>query len=956
MKCSKCHTDNPSDSKYCKKCAAPLFTSEDTHVSETRTFQAPIKDVNVGEIIADKYKLLEELGRGGMGAVYKAEQIKPLKRSVALKIIKLGMDTSQVVARFESERQALAVMDHPNIAKVFDAGATGTGRPYFVMELVRGVSLTEYCDKYKLTTRERLELFTSVCQAVQHAHQKGVIHRDLKPSNILVTVQKNEPVPKIIDFGIAKATELRLTERTLFTEQGQLMGTPEYMSPEQAEMSGLDVDTRTDIYSLGVMLYELLAGVLPFDPKTLRSAGFSEIQRIIRETEPPKASTRLSGLGDKQTTIAEHRKTDPGSLQRQLKGDLDWITMKALAKDRIHRYASASELATDIERYLRNEPIMAGPPSPVYRLKKYIRRHKVGVAAAAVVILAILIGVAGTTVGLLRAIRAEKKAVEEANTAQQVSDFLVRLFEVSNPGEARGNTITAREILSKGAGEIEQGLKDQPLTRASLMETIGTVYRKLGLYKDAEPLLKESLKIRENLLGSKDARVADSLYSLALLHDNQGKFKEAKELTQRSLEIWESELGPTHPKIAKGLHEQGLLHYKDGKFKEAETIFERALEIREKALGSNHPDVAESLFSLGVVNYIQSRFDESEYFYKRALEIRETVLGPDHPDVAQSLNSLAALYHWLRRYDEAESLYNRSLAIRKKTLGQIHPEVAGTLDNIGILYHYKGNLVEAEKYYKEALEIRKKSLGENHPDVGASYFGIASLYHGMGRYEEAAQAYEQAIKILEISLGEEHLELPPVMHNLALLYSEMGRNDEAEALHKRGLKIREKGWGPKHVGVTQSLRDLGYFYTTTGRYTEAEPLFRRALSLVEKEWGPDHIRVAEALRYLGQMFSLKGENKEAEQHLRRALDICKKESEPDSEVVAGVCYYLAYLYHHNLNRFEEAEELYKQALTLQEENLGSDSTEVKEIIKEYANLLRQMDRKEEAAKLEFRIK
>lgn len=956
MKCPECQTDNPSDSKYCKECAAPLFSSKDTHAPETQTFRAPIRDVNVGEVIAGKYKLLEELGRGGMGAVYKAEQVKPLKRSVALKIIKLGMDTSQVVARFESERQALAVMDHPSIAKVFDVGATETGRPYFVMELVRGVSLTEYCDKYKLTTRERLELFTSICQAVQHAHQKGVIHRDLKPSNILVTVQKNEAVPKIIDFGIAKATELRLTERTLFTEQGQLIGTPEYMSPEQAEMSGLDVDTRTDIYSLGVMLYELLAGVLPFDAKTLRSAGFSEIQRIIRETEPPKASTRLSGLGDKQTTIAEHRKTDPGSLQRQLRGDLDWITMRAMAKDRIQRYASASELATDIERYLKNEPIIAGPPSPVYRLKKYIRRHKVGVAAASVVILAILIGVAGTTVGLIRARRAEKKAVEEALTAQQVSDFLIRLFEVSDPGEARGNTITAREILSKGAAEIEQGLKDQPLTRANLMETIGTVYRKLGLYKDAEPLLKGSLEIRESILGSKDTRVADSLYSLALLLDNQGKLKEAKELTQRSLEIWESELGPAHPKIAKGLQEQGLLLYKDGKFVEAEAIFERALEIRENALGPNHPDVAESLYFLGVVTYIQSRFEEAEDFYKRSLEIRETVLGPDHPDVAQSLKSLAALYHWLRRYDEAEPLYNRSLEIRKKTLGQLHPEVAGILENIGILYHYKGDFAEAENYYKEVLEIRKKSLGENHPDVGASYFNIATLCHSMGRYEEAAKAYEQALEIMKVSLGEEHLELPPVMHNLARLYSEMGRNEEAEALHERGLEIREKGWGPEHVRVILSLNDLGYFYTTTGRYTEAEPLFRRALSLAEKEWGPDSIRIVEALRYIGYMFLLKGENKEAEQHLIRALDICKKEPEADPKELAGVCYYLAYLYHHNLNRFEEAEEFYKQALALQEENLGSDSIEVKEIIKEYASLLKQMGRKEEAEKLESRIK
>jgi len=358
VKCPKCHFDNPDAQKFCGECGTQL---KPVH-AETRTLRTPAKESTIGETVSEKYKLLEELGSGGMGVVYKAEQTKPIKRSVALKIIKLGMDTKQVVARFETERQALAVMDHPNIAKVFDGGATETGRPYFVMEFVRGIPITEYCDKHKLTTRERLELFIQVCQAVQHAHQKGVIHRDLKPSNILVVVQEDKLIPKIIDFGIAKATEHRLTERTLFTEQGQLIGTPEYMSPEQAEMSGLDVDTRTDIYSLGVILYELLVGVLPFDPKTLREAGFGEIQRIIRETDPPKVSTRLSGLGDTDTSIAEQRRTDVAVLHKQLKGDLDWITMKAMEKDRMRRYATASEFAADIEKHLKHEPVLARPP------------------------------------------------------------------------------------------------------------------------------------------------------------------------------------------------------------------------------------------------------------------------------------------------------------------------------------------------------------------------------------------------------------------------------------------------------------------------------------------------------------------------------------------------------------------------------------------------------------------
>ena len=333
------------------------------------------------------YKILEVLGEGGMGIVYLAEQTKPIRRRVALKLVKLGMDTNQVIARFETERQALALLDHPNVAKVFDAGATEQGRPFFVMEHVAGVPITEYCDIHRLSTPERLELFMQVCNAVQHAHQKGIIHRDLKPSNVLVAVHGEESIPKVIDFGVAKATEQHLTERTVFTEQGQLIGTPEYMSPEQAEMTALDIDTRTDIYSLGVMLYQLIAGVLPFEPEELRRAGFAEIQRVIREQEPPKPSTRLSSLGDESGTVARKRRTDRASLAKQLRGDLDWITMTAMEKDRTRRYASATDFAADLRRHLNHEPVVASPPSTTYRMKKFVRRNRGLVGAASLVFL-----------------------------------------------------------------------------------------------------------------------------------------------------------------------------------------------------------------------------------------------------------------------------------------------------------------------------------------------------------------------------------------------------------------------------------------------------------------------------------------------------------------------------------------------------------------------------------------
>src|SRR5579859_6341233 len=373
-----------------------------------------------------RYKLLQQIGEGGCGVVYMAEQVEPVRRRVALKVIKLGMDTRQVVARFEAERQALALMDHPNIAKVLDAGATDSGRPYFVMELVRGVKLTDYCDQHKLSTKQRLELFIPVCQAIQHAHQKGIIHRDIKPSNILVTLHDGVPVPKVIDFGIAKATQQELTEKTLYTQFQQFIGTPAYMSPEQAEMSGLDIDTRSDIYSLGVLLYELLTGSTPFDTKELLQSGLDEMRKTIREKEPVRPSTRFATLqGEALATTAQRRSAEPSKLLHQLKGDLDWIIMKCLEKDRTRRYETANGLAADLQRHMSDEPVVACPPSAGYRLRKFVRRNKAPVVAAGCVLLTLGVGIIGTTLGLIEAgrqrlvVEGQRNELAEHNRALQ---------------------------------------------------------------------------------------------------------------------------------------------------------------------------------------------------------------------------------------------------------------------------------------------------------------------------------------------------------------------------------------------------------------------------------------------------------------------------------------------------------------------------------------------------------
>jgi non-specific serine/threonine protein kinase/serine/threonine-protein kinase len=768
-------------------------------VTETRTLRPEIKDIAPGELIDGKYRLLEELGSGGMGVVYLAEQEEPVRRPVALKVIKLGMDTRQVVARFETERQALAVMDHPNIARVFDAGATETGRPYFVMELARGVPITEYCDRHKLPTQERLRLFIAVCQAVQHAHQKGVIHRDLKPSNILVVIQDDRPVPKIIDFGIAKATGHRLAERTLFTERGQLIGTPEYMSPEQAEMSGLDVDTRTDIYSLGVVLYELLAGALPFDARKLRSAAFGEIQRIIRETEPPKASTRLSTLKETQTEIAEKRGTDVGSLVKQLRGDLDWITMKAMAKDRTHRYSSASELAAEIERYLKQEPVSAGPPSAVYRIRKYMRRHKLGVAAAGVVVLALLIGIGGMTVGFLRAVRAEKKAVAEAATAKRVSDFLVELFTVSDPSEARGNTITAREILDKGAMQIDQGLADQPPVRARLTETIGTVYRSLGLYEQAEKMLGKALEIMRGLYGEDSLSVADALHNLGIVYDTQGKYKEAGDAFRQALDIRSRHLDAEDPEVGRSLNSLGINYWNQGKYDEAGPLLEKSLAIKEKALGPDNPGLASTLINLGVLKHSQRKFEEAEPFFKRALAISEKSLGPDHPDVGTILNDLGSLYEDQGRREEAGQVYRRSLTIWEKALGPEHPDVAIVLHNLANLYRNTGRFAEAEPLYLRSLAVWEKSLGPDHPYVGISLRERANLYRDQRKFADAEPLYIRSLQVFEKHPDGDRRNEAETLECYLEVLRVMNRTAEADRLAARLQTIREaeKGENPR---------------------------------------------------------------------------------------------------------------------------------------------------------------
>jgi eukaryotic-like serine/threonine-protein kinase len=735
------------------------------------------------------YRLLQQVGEGGMGVVWLAEQIRPVRRQVALKVIKLGMDTAQVVARFEAERQALAIMEHPAVARVFDAGVTPQGRPYFAMEYVRGEPITTYCQRHRLPTSERINLFLQVCDGVQHAHQKGIIHRDLKPSNVLVTMQDNHAVPKIIDFGLAKATTQHLTERTLFTELGVLIGTPEYMSPEQAEMTGLDIDTRTDVYALGVILYELLTGVLPFEGKSLREKGLDEIRRIIREVDPPRPSVRVTTLAA-PAPPAQSLRRDVARLASQLRGDLDCITMKALEKDRTRRYGSVPDLAADLRRHLDNLPVLASPPSTVYRLSRFMRRHRVGVAAAATLVV-LLFAFAATMAFQARriaqqrdrALAAERQSIQEAELARQVSSFLVDLFKVSDPSEARGNRITAREILDKGSTRITQELKDHPAVQGRLMATMGRVYTSLGLYDQARLLLQDALAIRRRTLGEQHLEVAESLDDLGSLQYEIGNLGEAERLLRDALALRRRTLGDEHLDTANTENHLAMaLRRKETPEANAEVeqLYRSALAARRKVLGADDRAIAESLNDLGLL-FSQNKRDyaAAEPLFREALEINRRAFGNDHLEVSITLNNLALLLRDTGRYTEAESLLREALVIDRHVLGEEHPAVGVVFNNLANVLERKGDLPGAESMYRDALALRRKAF-PNEPDGHWEVATIKSLLGGCltaaRRYADAEPLLLESYPVIKGNFGDAHPRTQVALKRLVDLYDAWGKS------------------------------------------------------------------------------------------------------------------------------------------------------------------------------------
>ncbi|HLB55366.1 MAG TPA: serine/threonine-protein kinase [Gemmatimonadales bacterium] len=729
------------------------------------------------------FRVLQLLGEGGMGVVYEAEETGPVRRRVALKVVRAGLDSREIVSRFEAERQALAVMNHPGIARVLHAGTTEAGQPYFAMELVRGLPITQFCDTHRLSIPQRLELFIAVCHAVQHAHQKGVIHRDLKPSNVLVIDQDGTAQPKIIDFGIAKALGHQLTESTLVTLGGQTVGTAAYMSPEQADPAGMDVDTRADIYSLGVMLYELLVGQLPLEPGDVGVHLF--LARLASgETNPPTPSVKLMAAQKRADLVAHARRTDTDHLRRDLRGDLDWIVMKAMDPDRARRYETANGLAHDLVRYLASEPVQARPPSARYRVSKFVQRHRAGVTAAGLIAAAIISGAVLATVGFVRATRAERVAAQEAAAAQQVTGFLVDLFRISNPDEARGNSLTAREILDRGARNVATGLSGQPLLQARLMHTLGTVYEALGLYGPARPLLEEALRVRERDLGPDDPSVAETLTALGDVARAKGDFGEADSAYRRALAIREAAFGFEHVEVATSLAALAALRVKQGRTTEAESLYAQVVPLDEKVRSPEDPRSLGNLRNLAVVYWNQGRYAEAEPLFRRVLALQERSLPLDHPDLAGSLNNLGGLHWMLGHYGDALGYYERARPIFEKTLGPSHPTVAGIYNNLGETYWKLQRYREAEPLFRRALAIKDSVLSPGHPSIAVTLNGLAGLLRDQGRFTEAEPLYRRALEIRE-ALGRTSRETAETLRDYAELLRRAGRAGEAARLAER---------------------------------------------------------------------------------------------------------------------------------------------------------------------------
>jgi serine/threonine protein kinase len=834
-----------------------------------------------GAVIAGRYTLVEKLGEGGMGEVWVAKQTEPVKRKVALKLIKAGMDSKAVLQRFEQERQALALMDHPNIARVLDGGLTPTGQPFFVMELVNGLPLTRFCDKGGLTPQARLELFVPICHAVQHAHQKGIVHRDLKPANILVTLIDGKPVPRVIDFGVAKATSGKLTDESLSTHLGAVVGTLEYMSPEQAGYGGEDVDTRADIYSLGVILYELLTGLRPIDAKRLKKAALSEMIRIIQEEEPSKPSTRLS-TDDSLPSLAAVRQTEPKKLMALLRGELDWVVMKCLEKQRDRRYETANALARDIQRYLADEPVEARPPSFGYRAGKLLRRNKGPVIAASLVFVALIAGMAGTTWGLVEArrqeaeakkhegfARKEAEAKEKARAAatqkaeaerrerqraefaeaealaneqkaqrrlsqiEKANEILGSIFTNLDPNEIAKNKVPLQAVLVKNldtaVAQLEGEAIGDPLVVASMQNTFGLSLSGLGEYEKAAVLYKRAWETAHEQLGPDEFLTLAYMGNLAAAYRDGNKWDQAIPLLEQTLERKAARLGPADPDTLITMNNLATAYFDAGMWDRARPLFEELLKLRRERLGNEDPNTLLSMDNLAATYTAMGQRNLALPLIEEAVRGRNARLGPEHPDTLRSLNNLAASYGAAEQWDRAAAIMEETAGLSKANLGPEHPETLTTMHNLATVYKRVGKLDKALPLLKATLQVRKDRLGPDDPETMITMGTLAQAYQESGNLGLAVPLYEETLGLMKARLGADHPHTVITMGSLAGAYWQRKQLDKSVPLFEECYQWQLARFGRDDPGTYQVRYFLGINYSDAGRFKEAIPLLEESL-------------------------------------------------------------------------------------------------------------------------------